>query len=235
MKDIKLGYIIVLGFIIVLFLIFSYFLLYEPSIRTELKWGQAIQMFTGLVALGSAIIAIAISDKKNKKIKFKLETFALNQKEVERHEKSNLTEELREKFKSFPDKFDSHQVYFKITNISGFTLKGPTFTVRLSTSLMHPNSSGDNKEFRSNLFNSSQNLQRLEFANTIILSNSNLNFLNDYEPIKIWIRVCLPISEEEDIRFRISLNSDNADGNTVTIKTKRNSLLNSSENRPIIG
>lgn len=235
MKDIKPRYYWTLAVFILFFLAFAYYLICWTSLDIEIKISQLIQAFIGFAAISSSIIAFAISDKKTKQIKFLLHSYALSRDEVGKHPKLILKESIRKDFESFPETILSHQVYFKITNLSGFTLNKPTITIRLSKKYMHPDEDGNYLTIRSNLFNSQITSQILNFAETIILSNSNLNYLNDREAIKIWIRVCLPTNDDKGVNFRVALNSEDAEGRTFKIKCTKVELLNATENNPIIG
>jgi len=235
MKNIKRGYIIIVVVLAVLLLFLISYLSFIATLDTDTIFSQSIQIFIGFAAILSAIIALAISDKKDKPINFSLYSYALSRDNIKEHRKSDLVEALKKNFEKFPDIFQSHQVYFKITNKSGFTLKKPTITLRVPQKYMHPNDNGNGLDIRSNLFNSLLTNQILKFADTIVLSNSNLNYLNDNEMIKIWIQVCLPIDDNKEVKFRVALNADNAGGKTFNVKCNKSELLSASENKPIVG
>jgi len=57
----------------------------------------------------------------------------------------------------------------------------------------------------------------LEFADTRILSNSNLPFWNDEDDIKIWIRMLICDGKLEPFYVEVSVNSDNAEGITKRV------------------
>jgi hypothetical protein len=108
-----------------------------------------------------------------------------------------------------------------MANDSGFTLKKPTLTFRLPLQKQHPHKVSEIyffRTFNSNLFNSQRQLSLLEFADTCILSNSNLPYWNDQDDFTIWIRMVLDDGKLEPFIVEVSINCENAEG--VTYKCK---------------
>lgn len=215
-------YIIILS---ILFLIFLTFLLLLPKIQENLCVGVAIQALSAIAALVAAVIALSVADPKCKYVNIKIEkSLGNNSKE---YDKNELSSNLKDFYKNSPNIFKSDRIYFKITNISGFTLKKPNLTFRLPINKKHPVKSPklyeslrdlyDRVSFNSNLYNSQVELQTLEMGETVILSNSNLPYWNNKESIVIWIRM---IVEDSPFNISLAVNCDNAEGVTkeVTIQ-----------------
>jgi hypothetical protein len=93
----------------------------------------------------------------------------------------------------------------------------------------HPSQDYKTSEIRSNMFNSPDTLQALEYGDTFILSNSNLPFLHPQENIKIWVRMRLDKDDQNPIYFHISLDSENGDGTLKTIKMSPKEILDEME------
>lgn len=217
---------ITIGFVILLF--------YSP-LGEHPRLEKVIHSMGLFVALIAAIIALATADRKIRVAKVKIEQF-IDRKNIETYDKNTLSDELIRFFQNSSDPVESYRVQFKMTNISGFTLKNPTLTFRLPLQKQHPQKiprRGPDKplfekfsvlNFRSNLFNSQTGLRVLEFADTRILSNSNLPYWNNQDEMTIWIRMVLDNGDSESFVVEISVNCDNAEGVTekVTIKPKKN-------------
>ena len=77
------------------------------------------------------------------------------------------------------------------------------------------------------LYNSTKELRIFEFADTSILSNSNLPYWNSGEEITIWIRMVLDDSKLEPFDVEVSVNCENAEGFTKRIKINPKDLLKS--------
>jgi len=133
--------------------------------------------------------------------------------------KKDLPSDINLRYEDYPDPIKTHKVVFKIANISGFTLQKPSLTFRLPLQKLHPRKVGQQYtlSFNSNLFNSQSELRLLEFADTRILSNSNLPFWNDEDDIKIWIRMLICDGKLEPFYVEVSVNSDNAEGITKRV------------------
>jgi len=119
-----------------------------------------------------------------------------------------------------------------MTNKSGFTLNKPTLTFRVPLRRKHPHRGEkeqiwSRRSFNSNLYNSTQELRIFEFADTSILSNSNLPYWNSGEEITIWIRMVLDDSELKPFDVEVSVNCENADGITEKVKIYPEELLKS--------
>jgi hypothetical protein len=182
-----------------------------------------------MAALVTGIMAIAISDKRPNKIDFKYQIFGNKTKIREPYELDKLSNSIKTRFKKYGEKFYSYQIYFKITNTSDFTLDSPTITIRVPTKVQHPSQDCNSIELRSNMYNSTQNLQMLEFGNTIVISNSNLPYLNPTEDLKVWIRMLLDEKDESTIHFKISVNAKNAEGQLKRISMSPKEIFDATE------
>jgi hypothetical protein len=181
---------------------------------------SAIQGAGIFVALLAAVVALHAADPKPKSLAVNIET-SIDQDHTESYDKVVLRGKIPlDAYEHLPDCFISHRVVFRITNVSGFTLRQPTLTFRLPTCKQHPHklSAGSDRwvrTFRSNLFNTQSDLKAIDFGDTSVLSNSNLPFWNDREEITIWIRMVLGAGDLSLFEVSISVNSENAEGVTT--------------------
>jgi len=166
------------------------------------------------VALTAAGVALSAADPKEKLVKAKIEPSL--DRVAGWYSKKQLSAELKDSYQNLPDPIKSNRVQFKITNISGFSLRKPTLTFGLALEKAHPSNGHNNayygRAFNSNLYNSQRELQLLEFAATWILSNSNLPYWNDEDSMTIWIRMVLDDGKLEPFIFEVSVYCENADG-----------------------
>lgn len=189
---------------------------------------NVIQVAGIFVALLASVIALASADPQKKPAKARI-SVSVNKSDnlINRHPKARLSGDLLEAYQGFPDPVESHRVQFEITNVSGFTLKKPTVTFRLPLDKQHPSAKpsevSTERTFRSNLYNSQSDLRLLEFADTLVLSNSNLPYWNDQDQTTIWIKMVLNDGELEPFSVEVSINAENAEGVTrdVTISPER--------------
>jgi len=217
----KKRYIFIITVLILGFIIFCYLIFYKPF-GEHPRLGNLIQGSGIFVALLAAVIALSVADPRKKYIKTKIE-LSISKPSV--HLKSNLPAELRNAYKEFPNSFKSYRVEFKMLNNSGFTLKKPTLTFKLPVQKQHPFQVGKNwiRTFNSNLFNSQNEMRLLDFADTRILSNSNLPYWNNKDEIVIWIRMCS--STTGAFVVEVSINSENAEGTTEKVKVNLQNLI----------
>ena len=221
----KIRYIITIGVLILLAIIFEYYVIFS-QFGSDNRIGNAIQSAAVFVALVAALIALSAAAPKVKKVEVRIEQ-SIDTNNVGSYPKSDLPSDLQTKYKAFPDPITSHRVQFKITNTSGFTLKKPTLMFRLPLEKQHPYKAGRDYvlSFNSNLFNSQSELRLLEFADTRLLSNSNLPFWNNEDDITIWIRMLLNDGKLAPFMVEISVNCENAEGVTKRVRIEpRNSV-----------
>jgi len=214
----KIRYIIAIGVLILLAIVFEYNIICSQY-GLDTRIGNVIQSAAVFAALLAAVIALTAADPKLKKVKVRIEQ-SVDSKHVSFFTKSDLPIDLQTKYSTYPDPITTHRVQFKITNTSGFTLKKPTLTFRLPLEKQHPHKVDDifTLTFNSNLFNSQTELQLLEFAETRLLSNSNLPFWNNEDDITIWIRMLLNDGKREPFMVEISVNCENAEGITKRVR-----------------
>lgn len=214
----KTKYIITVAILILMAIAFEYYVITSP-LGSDTRIGNAIQSAAVFVALLAATIALSAADPKAKKVKVTIEQ-DIDPNNVGCYHKSELPNNLQTKYERFPDPITSHRVQFKITNTSGFALKKPTLTFRLPLEKQHPYRVGGQYilSFNSNLFNSQTELRLLEFADTLLLSNSNLPFWNNDKNITIWIRMLLNDGKLEPFMVDVSVNCENAEGVTKLVR-----------------
>lgn len=227
------GYICCIFIIIFLIIGLMYLLLYPPSVE-ESPFGRIVKnshiFVPSLAALLAAVIALSASDPKRKKVDFVIAPLSIEEERT--HEREKMTDELKEWYKDFPDPIKSHQIHFMITNNSEFTMTRPTLTFRIPIDKKHPNKHEKEeiwhwRSFNSNLYNSRQELRILEFADTSILSNSNLPYWNKKDNISIWIRMVIDDGKLKPFDVEVSINCENADGITKKVKIYPEELLKS--------
>ena len=213
----KIKYVIVVVILILMAIAFEYYVITSP-LGSDTRIGNAIQSAAVFVALLAAAIALSAADPKAKKVKVTIKQ-DIDPNHVGYYQKAELPNHLQTKYEGFPDPITSHRVQFKITNTSGFTLKKPTFTFRLPLEKQHPHTDGGQYglTFNSNLFNSQTELRLLEFADTRVLSNSNLPFWNNNDDITIWIRMLLDDGKLNPFMVDVSVNCENAEGVTKLV------------------
>ncbi len=220
----KTKYLILMILLILALVGFERIILFSP-LGEHPRLEKAIQSAGLFIALIAAVIALSTADPKTESVRVKIENSV--DATTGWYPKNQLSEELKNFYgEAFPDPIKSNKVQFRITNISGCTLKKPTWTFRLPLEKAHPSNEVKQvyceRSFNSNLFNSQRELQLLEFADTHILSNSNLPYCNDQDNITIWIRMVLDDGRLEPFIVEISVNCENADGITkkITINPK---------------
>ncbi|MCE5250269.1 hypothetical protein LLG96_08620 [bacterium] len=214
----KTKYIFIVAILIFMAIAFEYYVIVSP-LGSDTRIGNAIQSAAVFVALLAATIALSAADPKAQKVKVKIEQ-NIDPNNIGFYYKSELPNDLQTKYEGFPYPIKSHKVHFKITNTSGFTLKKPTLTFRLPLEKQHPQKVGEKYvlSFNSNLFNSQTELRLLEFADTLLLSNSNLPFWNNDDNITIWIRMLLNDGKFEPFMVDVSVNCENAEGVTKLVR-----------------
>lgn len=185
--------------------------------------GNIIQVAAVFVALIASVIALSTVDPKNKQADAIIKESLEGKESIQ---KSEMSDDLIEAYKDFPDPVISHRVQFTIKNISGFTLKKPTFTFRFPIEKKHPHKQKGQakysvRTFNSNLYNSAQELRMLEFADTCLITNS-IPYFNNNEDVTLWIRMVLH-KNMKPFSVEVSINCENAEGFTkkVEIQPKR--------------
>ena len=223
----KTKYLIIIIILILTAVAFEILIFYSPigqNPRLE-KAIQSVGIFTALLA---AIIALSSVDPKKKKIEVAIAQLYIEKEST--YERERFTDDLKVWYQDFPDPIRSHQVHFKIKNKSDQTMTRPTLTFRIPVEKKHPNKlptekTWSRRSFNSNLYNSTQELRIFEFADTSILSNSNLPYWNSEEEITIWIRMVLDDGKLEPFNVEVSVNCENAEGFSKRIKIIPKDLL----------
>lgn len=225
MKNIKSAYKIALSVLGLLLLMLELIILVQTD--GDKKWDRMIQIAAPFVALASGVIAVANSDKKQKVIKAEITSKIISGGSQAVYKASDIHWQLRERLEKQKPFYYSYQVTFIIKNISGFSLKKPTISFRLPFSLRHPDPADKPQvlTFNSNIFNSQQELQTLEFQDAQVISNSNLPYLNDLDEINIWIRMCLDKDEDRVFRIIVYVNAEDVEGISRVIELNPRKLL----------
>ncbi len=210
----------------------GYKILYTP-LGENVRLDKMIQITGVLVALLTAVIALAVADPRQKKVNINIEHYIDNKEE---YPKAKLAENLQKDYKDYADPIVSYRVQFKMINISGFSLKKPTLAFRLPSERRHPNQplnsidvsakSWSIRSFNSNIYNSQSELRVLEFGDTVILSNSNLPYWNNQDELILWIRMVLNDKNLEPFNVAVYVNCENADGTTKNVLIDPKKLLN---------
>jgi hypothetical protein len=193
--------------------------LFASPLGPDQRMGNAIQAGAVFAALIVAVIAVAGTDPKTRRVNIAI-TPSIALEEVGTHVKAELPPPLRTAFSHLPERFSSYRVYFKMTNDSGFSLSEPCIAFRLPIAKRHPHQIHGNymATFNSNLFNSQEHLRALEFGDTQIISNSNVPYWNEKEELTIWIRMALGEADFAPFEVTISINCQNAEGITKKVE-----------------
>jgi hypothetical protein len=193
--------------------------LFASPLGRDDRVGKALQAVTVCAALVASVIAVAGTDPKPRRVRIAIDP-SIALEAVGTHLKADLPLSLRDAFNHLPEHFSSHQVYFKMTNNSGFTLVEPCIAFRLPLTKRHPHQINGNymATFNSNLFNSQEHLHALVFGDTQVISNRNVPYWNEKEEVTIWIRMALGGANFAPFEVPVSINCQNAEGITKKVK-----------------
>lgn len=223
----KIRYIVAITILILLGIVFEVLVIYS-KVGEFSRLERIIQSAGIFVALLAAIIALSATDRKKKTVRVRIVP-SIDKASINQYAHDKLTSELQQFYNKFPDPIESYRVQFKMTNTSGFTLKKPSLSFGLPLQKRHPAELEQRLHrictFNSNLYNSQEELRLLEFADTLILSNSNLPYWNDGNDITIWIRMALNETVSETFDVVVSVNCENADGVTKNVPINAKELM----------
>ena len=132
----KTKYQVIIGFLILVAVGFELIVFYSP-LGEYSRLENAIQSAGVFVALLAAVIALSIADHKRRSVSIKIEP-SLDKENIGTYPKNEMSNDLKKDYQNFTDPVKSHRVQFKMTNISGFTLRKPTLTFRLPLQIQHP-------------------------------------------------------------------------------------------------
>lgn len=193
---------VILGFIL---LAFIGAILFSPF--GEVSQLQNIIQGAGIfVALFTAIIALATADRKRSQVNIKIET-SIDQC-ITYHE-NEMTEDCQKLYKDPPK--TSHHVNFKMTNLSGFTLKDSTLAFMIPYEKQPARKKDDEKMYSFRGFSTNiTNAPQMLFAEVMIISLPLLPYWNHEDSITIWGRMIT----DEPFTVKVSVNCLNADGKT---------------------
>jgi len=209
--------------------ILSYFSL----LGSDSQAARLIQILSGLAVAVTAVIALSNADHRKAVVEVNIERSFSTRTE---HYKKDMSDELKDAYKDYPDPLNSYRVQFKMTNTSGFTLVKPNVAFRVPLDRKHPHRDADGqpwsrRTFNSNLYNSIEELRMLEFADTCVISNSNLPYWNDRESISLWIRM-LPYAKDGKVvsyDVVVSVYCEDADGVTEEVEINPDELMKDSK------
>lgn len=213
------------------FLFVVLLIIYRPS--DWMTWITiSAQLAGAFAAIAAAIIALAIADRPSQVVNFTI-TMEVNKDEKITYDDIDIAssdlspKEIEESVESIISYVGSYQVYFNITNVSGFTLNKPVVAFELPKKLRYPHKLSDGKwslYFPSNL-NNVPYVQQLEFGDRIVLSNNIVPYFNNEQDLDIWIRMGLSEDDKSEYPIKVSLNCDNAEGKTVPTEISPKKLL----------
>ncbi len=206
MARIKLVYALLL-LVITIFAVFYAWTVIGGDLASDPSLALVAQGIGVFVALIASVIALAVADPKDKTIRMHVDVSMTDP----HHHGAERT---------------SYRVNFTIRNNSGFTLEKPVLSFKVPNELRHPPTEGSSEQpiFNSNLFNSRRDLTLLEFADSTVLSNSNLPYWNDKDSLMIWIRMAVR-EQEASFDVPVSLNAQGVRGITEVVSVHSATLL----------
>jgi len=214
--------------LVVISLIFLYYTFFT-DFGSNKRLGNVLQGVGVLIALGTGLIALHISDKPKKKVKLEIE-ITYDGLYVNSLDEDIIPDNIKEKLKRYNQGyFLKHcRICFWVFNKSGFTLKNPNVTISVPQRCKYL---VKNDEWRfqigTNLMNSlsfdSASYRQFDSGNKIYLSAKNLIYLPDGFDIKVWVRLN---PGDGPVPVDFSLDCDNAQGYTTEIEVDYNKLKN---------
>jgi hypothetical protein len=219
-------YKLALATLILLFLAFEIAIVAGP-LGSQNWLPPALQGAAFFVALAAGVIALHSSDRNPPHAKADVH-LAVGDLKLEEHTRDSTPGRQWRELSHDISPFHSGRVHFRIKNQSGFTLREPTLSYRLPLNRQHPHRFPDASwavTFNSNLYNNPDSLRSLQFADTAIISNSNLHFWNDDAELVIWIRMALDAPTSDPFTIEVSLNAENAQGVTSVITIDPKALM----------
>lgn len=221
----KTGYKFAIGILIVLFVAFEAAVIFAGLHSVD--WIQeALQGAGVFVALIATVIALQSSDREKQKVSTGVELTEGDPNSMEHSQETTPKREWQSLGHSVSP-FRSARVHFRLVNESGLTLQQPTLSFRLPLARRHPHRLEDGTwtvTFNSNLYNSQQFLRTLQFAETSVISNSNLPFWNDGDELVIWIRMAIDAPDLDSFEVQVSVNAENAQGHTYKLNVDPKSI-----------
>lgn len=203
-------------FILILAIVVGALLLCS-TISLESRISNSIQLVAAVAALLTALIALLISYPKTQKIDIEV-NWEIDEDNIEDYDDSKFNQSLKDHFKEFKRPLKSKRVIFYFKNISNFDLNKPIFSFKIPQLFAHPSKSNDFLEFRSNIYNSQQELFFLDSIDYQVLSNKILPYMNKEDEIQLWVRMILDENKIKNNEITLFVNCENADGLTKKIK-----------------
>jgi len=218
----KIGYIV---FLILLAAVFIICLLFPFFSKQTDQLEYFVKLLSGFAVIATAIVALAIADRKKESVKISIETPYIINEEKGEYKKDELDNNVKAYYKVFP--VTSYRVHFKMKNISGFDLKNPVFTFnKLPIEKQCPyHEKKDNlystRRFTFSIVRPDRKPHFLEVDKKYLISLDGLPYWNKDNEIDLWIRMVIN-AEDEEFKVDVSVNCENADGwsEEVTIKPK---------------
>lgn len=207
-----------------------------PLVWCTVAWlslDQKIQSVAILVAVGASIVAIGVADPKPRVVKASVELLGFSNGQT--YSKGDLSPDIAKGFGDAVDRLRSCRVNLRIRNQSGFTWSVPQVTLRLPAELEPPDTSKDSlkvsnayrydmRSFRTNMYNSLYGFVALKNFDSVMMSNSNLPYLNDGESLDLWVRLLTPLDSSKCVRVHVYINCEKAEGYSTSIEIDPSSL-----------
>ena len=131
-----------------------------------------------------------------------------------------MTDYCRTLYKDPPK--TSHHVNFKMTNLSGFTLKDSTLAFMIPYEKQPPRKKDAETMYSLRAFSLNiTNAPQMLYAEEMIISVPFLPYWNHEDSISIWVRMIT----DEPFTVNLSVNCSNADGKTYPVEIRPRELL----------
>ena len=211
-------------------------LVLKTSFSDNSNIDRAIQIGVILAAIYASIIALITAasglDPKPKQINSIISVKEADDEKI--YYKKDMSDEVKNYFKAYPDKIFSYKFHFVVKNESDFDLKKPTITIRIPSNRKFPYNKKNSSQLTervitTNLYGYPKDLKKLDSVEHIILSNNLLPFLNKGEQIPFWVRMIINNQFPEQISVKVSLNSENAEGLTEEVVINPKELISNSK------
>lgn len=228
----KRGYI---GFLIFLFSVFMFYLLFPFFSKQANQLEYSVKLLSGFAVIAAVVVALAVADRKKESVEMSIEEPYIIDEEKEEYKEGELGGSVKACYKKFP--VTSYRVHFKMKNISGFDLKNPVFTFnKLPIEKQRPYSETGNKSYSTRCFSFSivRTDKKPHFlvvdGKYHLISIDGLPYWNNGSEIDHWIRMVLDSGGLEQFDVEVSVNCENADGQTQKVTIRPEELLKSKSN-----
>lgn len=238
----KCKYKLLLGLII----IFGIGWVVSVSLTPFGDWPRLEKVIQGMgmfLAVATAIIALAVADRKKEQIRVEIGNpyigdakkpdQEISQDIIDTYSFESISDisdsEIKKRYKDFDKPIKFYIVNFQIKNTSNFTWKNPTFTYRTPINQRYLIFSHKDKSCKEDLPHTNYHILRREYwfvsEDKDIFTLTNLPYINHDEVLTIWFTLFLD-SEMKDFDIEMSINCENAEGITEKIEIKPKELIN---------